>query len=250
MTQSMPPPADERLDRLIRELLNERAEDVAADALSVEAMVERIATRGQPGTLARGWVLLAAAAMLTVALVGGALAVGGAIHLPSLLLPAPLMSQAPGSPTVTPAASSGPGSERVYGWPDTSANKAGLYSWNGSACGRYCNSGWMHNGYGSGNLEIRIEVVPAGSEAVERGDAVTVAGHDAIHRRIDDREEVWIVDIEGKTIAIHLTTEPETSRAELAEAYAIIDSMRTEARDSGLGFRLIFRLATDDWDSG
>lgn len=248
MTQSMPPAGEERLDRLIRQLLAERAEDVAADALPVEAMVERIATDGRPGTLARGWVLLAAAAMLTVVLVGGALAVGGAIHLPSLLVPAPLASQAPVSRTVTPSA--GPGSERVYGWPDTSANKAGLYSWNGSGCGRYCNSGWMHNGYGSGNLEIRIDVVPAGSEAIEGGSAATVAGHDAIHRRINDREEVWLVDIEGKTIAIHLTTEPDTSRAELAEAYAIIDSMRTEARDNGLGFRLVFRLATEDWDSG
>jgi hypothetical protein len=250
MTQLMPPAADERLDRLIRELLTERAEDVAAEALSVEAMVERIATRGRPGVGARGWVLVAAAAMLTVLVVSGALAVGGAIHLPSLLVPAPLPSPAPSSPSLTPAASPGPGSERVYGWPDTSANKAGWYSWNGSACGRYCNSGWMHNGYGSGNLEIKIEVLPEGSEATEGGSAVTVAGHEAIHRRIDDRDEVWIVDIEGKTIAIHLTTEPDTSRAEMAEAYAIIDSMRTEARDNGLGFRLIFRLATDDWDSG
>jgi hypothetical protein len=36
----------------------------------------------------------------------------------------------------------------------------------------------------------------------------------------------------------------------LAEAHAIIASMRTEFWTNGRGFRLVFRLTTDDWDSG
>lgn len=251
MTRPMQPfMTDEGLDRLIRELLTERAEDVAASAVSAEAIVERISN---PRRLvaARAWVLLAAAAMLTALLIGGALAVGGAIHLPSLLLPAPLPSPALESQSLAPAPSAAaPESERVHGWPDTTENEAGLYSWDGDPCGMSCTSGFMHNGYGSGNVEIRIEVLREDSAADDGGDALTIAGHDAIHRRIDDRQEVWIVDIRGTTIAIYLTTEPGTSAANLTEAYAIIDSMRTEPQDNDLGFRLVFRLTTDDWDSG
>ena len=64
------------------------------------------------------------------------------------------------------------------------------------------------------------------------------------------RRERWIVDAEGTRIAIQLTTRPGTSEAELDEANAIIDSMRTEAKDYRLGFMLVFRLTTNDWDSG
>lgn len=250
MTRPMQPSTDERLDRLIRELLTERAEDVAAGAVSAEAMVERIATRRRPAAFARGWVLLAATTMLTALLIGGALAVGGAIRLPSLLLPAPLTSPALHSHSVATEPSPAPDSERVQGWPDTTENEAGLYSWNGSPCGMSCNSGIMHNGYGSGDVEIRIEILREGSVPNDGGNEVTIAGHDAIHRRIDERRETWIVEIEETTIAIHLTTQPGTSAADVTEAYEIIDSMRTEPQDTDLGFRLVFRLTTDNWDSG
>jgi len=250
MTRPMQPSTDERLDRLIRELLTERADDVAAGALSAEAMVERVATRRRPAGFARGWVLLAAAAMLTALLIGGALAVGGAIHLPSLLLPAPLPSPAPDSHSAAPEPSPAPDSESVHRWPDTSENPPGVYSWNGSPCGMSCNSGFMHNGYGSGALEIRIDVVPDGTIAGDGATAVTIAGHDGTYRRIDTQDEEWIVEIEGATIAIRLTTRIGTSQAEVDEAHAIIASMRTEAQDNDLGFRLIFTLTTDDWDSG
>ena len=40
------------------------------------------------------------------------------------------------------------------------------------------------------------------------------------------------------------------SQADLAEAHAIIESMRTEAYATGYGFRLLFDIGTDDWDSG
>lgn len=240
---------DERLDRLIRELLTERAEDVAAAALSAEAMAERIASRRRPAAFARAWVLLAATAMLTALLIGGALAIGGAIHLPSLLLPAPLASPEPDREIVAPAQSPAPRSEFVHGWPDTTENQAGLYSWGGGPCGASCNSGFMHNGYGSGDVEIRLEILPEGS-VPDDGDAITVAGHEGIYRRSGAGREVWIVDIEGTTIAISLTARIGTSEADLAEAHAIIDSMRAEAHDNDLGFRLIFTLTTDDWDSG
>jgi hypothetical protein len=107
----------------------------------------------------------------------------------------------------------------------------------------------MHNGYGSGDVEIRIEVLPAPITDAN-ATAVTIAGHDGIYRRIDARLEEWIADIEWKTIAIHLEARPDTSPSDLAEAHAIIASMRTEPRDNDLGFMLVFTLTTDDWDSG
>lgn len=244
-----PPMTDERLDRLVRQLLAERAEDVAASAASTDEMAERIATRRRPLAFGRTWVLLAAAAILSALLIGGALAVGGAVHLPWLQLPALLPSPTPDGDVVAPPPSEAPDSE-VRGWPDTTENEPGVYSWDGDPCGMSCISGFMHNGYGPGNVEIRVEVLPEGAMPGDGGDATTVAGHEGVYRRIDDHREVWIVDIEGTTIAIHLTAEPDASQAELAEAHAIIDSMRTEAQDNDLGFRLIFTLTTDDWDSG
>jgi hypothetical protein len=108
----------------------------------------------------------------------------------------------------------------------------------------------MHNGYGSGDVEIRLDVVRGGAISDGGGTAVTVGGHDGIYRRIDAQQEKWIVDIEGTTIAILLSARPGTSQIDLADAHAIIDSIRTDPRDNNLGFRLVFTLTTDDWDSG
>jgi Tol biopolymer transport system component len=145
--------------------------------------------------------------------------------------------------------------EAVLGWPDTSKNPPGVYSWDGSSCAStYCSvssaGGFMHNGYGSGDVEIRLDVLPEETISDDGATAVTIAGHDGIYRRIDAGREEWIVDIEGTTIAIRLTARPGTSQTDLADAYAIIESMRTEAQDNDLGFRLVFTLMTNDWDSG
>jgi hypothetical protein len=64
------------------------------------------------------------------------------------------------------------------------------------------------------------------------------------------RTQEWVVNIQDTTLAIRLDAKPGTSDAELTEAYAVIGSMRTEPRDTKLGFRLVFTLKTDTWDSG
>lgn len=112
----------------------------------------------------------------------------------------------------------------------------------------------MHNGYASGDapgdVNIVLRVASKTPAPTEGQTAVTVAGHDGLYRRIGTRTEEWTVGIQGKTLAIRLEAEPGASDADLAEADAIIDSMRTEPRNTKLGFRLVFTLATDDWDSG
>lgn len=183
-------------------------------------------------------VLLLVAACSPAATQSSGPSVGGVEAIRKAPIPEP-------KPTPTPFVS-----RFVRGWPDTTENAAGLYSWDGSDCSTtYCVMGFMHNGYGSGDVEIRIEVLP--EPITDRGAVpATVAGYEAIYRRIDARRQTWIADIEGRTIAIRLETRPGTRTAELAEAHAIIESMRTEPRDNALGFRLVFMLTTDDWDSG
>ena len=131
----------------------------------------------------------------------------------------------------------------VNGWPDTSENTPGEYSWSG-----FTFEGFMHNGNGSGDVEIHVATVPEG--IVQDGAAVTVAGHDGIYRRIDEQREEWFVDIEGTTIEISLDARSGASQADLDDAHAIIESMRYEPQTNDLGFRLVFTLTNADWDSG
>jgi Tol biopolymer transport system component len=156
----------------------------------------------------------------------------------------------------------GPDDADIRGWPDTTRNQPGTYSLDGSRCGLpsgpdSCNVGFMHNGYasGDGGVAIYIEVVPDGG-VTDGATAVSIAGHDGTYRRIGPRMEWWIVEIEGSTILISLEAQPGTSQAALAEAHAIIRSIRVDPQDDALrpnnhlGFRLLFTLTTDDWDSG
>ncbi len=183
---------------------------------------------------------VAAAAVIVIVVIGSGLLV------PPDVGPPP----ATASPSA-PAPSAAARDEVVHGWPDTGRNPAGTYSWDGFSCaGSYCNVGFMHNGYGSGDVEILLDFVPGGTVAEGDGTAVTVAGHDAVYRRIDARRETWTVDIEGTPIGIRLEAQPGTSQADLDEAHAIIGSMRTEAQDNDIGFQLVFTLTTNDWDSG
>ena len=97
---------------------------------------------------------------------------------------------------------------------------------------------------------IFLEVVPEEAIPDEGATAVTVAGHDALYRRIDAERGQWIVHIEGTTISIRLEAQPGTSPSDLADAYAILGSIRTQPQDNDLGFRLVFALTTNEWDSG
>jgi hypothetical protein len=138
----------------------------------------------------------------------------------------------------------------VHGWPDTSENSAGLYSWNGRTCStESCVMGFMHNGYGSGDVRILIDQAFRAPVLNDDAVAVRLAELDAIYQRTGTGEH-WFVDIDGTMIAIRLEAAAGTSESDLADAHAIIESMRVERRKTALGFRLVFRLTTDDWDSG
>jgi hypothetical protein len=185
-----------------------------------------------------------------------------------VILAAIFLGAAPGDPQPGPVQPPTPTSDsNIRGWPGPSRNPPGIYSFNGIVCGSSPSglvpdttpfSGcFMHNGYGSGDVEIRISVGPGQVIPGDGGTVVVVAGHDGVHRQITARQEDWTVDIDGTPVAINLKAASGTSQADLDEAHAIIDSMYTETTESGqgvgerdLGFRLVFTLTTNDWDSG
>jgi hypothetical protein len=122
----------------------------------------------------------------------------------------------------------------------------------------------MHNGYGAGDVAITIRELPE-QPILPGATAVTFAGHSALYRRFAEPDpsfawgsmpgpiEVWIVDIDGVVVEIAIKPDADTgiSDASLADAHAIIDSMRYERTDRPTrGFRLLFTLTNGDWDSG
>jgi WD40-like Beta Propeller Repeat len=97
MTPIQPRMTDERLDRLVRQLLMERAEDVAAAALPAETMTAVVASHVRRSGIADRRPLLMVTAALILALVAGAVAVGS-----GLIRPAPSPDVAP-LPVIVPS---------------------------------------------------------------------------------------------------------------------------------------------------
>ena len=205
------------------------------------------------------------------------LAVGGATifiasNQPDLPAVSPSAAQSPSaapSPSSAPSPSAAPSPSQIptasaevaMGWPTPSENGPGLDSWDGQRCaGTFCSHGVMHNGYGAGNVVITIQELPE-EPAAAGATAVTIAGHSGLYRRVVEPEpsiitlempglEEWVVDIEGVWVTIRLYAEPGASEANLADAHAIIDSLRYEPTTGARGFRLTFRLTNSEWDSG
>jgi hypothetical protein len=180
------------------------------------------------------------------------------------------------SPSQTSVPTRGPNDQEVHGWPGGSRNPAGVYSWgdaysymtrvsapDGSRPKKTISSRdqFIHNAYkpGSGDLSIIIEG-DAGRLIPHRGETpATVAGYEGTYRRFIGEDEgwmnglpteEWMVDIQGTTVTILLLAEPGAPQAELDEAHEIIRSMYVDPDDDDLGFRLIFTLRTNTWDSG
>jgi hypothetical protein len=80
--------------------------------------------------------------------------------------------------------------------------------------------------------------------------AVTVDGYQGTYEQLPVvagiRTELWKVDIEDSRVVITVQAQPSSTEAELAEAHAIIESIRIERSETPAGFRLIFTLP-DGW---
>ena len=165
--------------------------------------------------------------------------------------------------TPSPTVDLGADDRLVNRWPTTTRNSAGVYSWDGPGNLTEADSrveGVMHNGYkpGSGHAYIFIQG-DAGQLIPHRGETpVTVFGYQGTYRRFTGKTsgqrgpvEEWMVDIQGTTVTVSLVDEEPGARdSELAEAHEMIESIRVEPQDNALGFRLLFTLTTNTWDSG
>jgi hypothetical protein len=237
-------------EREVREMLLRRAHTVPATPVGNPAVARRALRR----LVLNGAVATVAVAAIAVATVAGV----------DALRTAPIPGPIPGhesTPTPKPDID-----EIVRGWPGRTRNPAGVYSWDASPVGEFpaATMGFMHNAYspGSGHVNMVFDGDP-GRIIPHRGQtAVTVAGYEGTYRRfIGDKSpwrnwaeggpvEEWMVDIQGTTVTFLLIAEPGAPKGEVAEAREIIRSIRVEPQNTQLGFRLIFTLATNTWDSG
>jgi hypothetical protein len=131
----------------------------------------------------------------------------------------------------------------VHGMPGVRGGSAGLYSW------------WMPGGLRSMHNpdaeSIGVSITFQSSAARGSGPtAVTVDGYEGTYEQLPVvdgiRTELWKVDIEDSRVVITVQAQPSSTEAELAEAHAIIESIRIERSETPAGFRLIFTLP-DGW---
>lgn len=113
------------------------------------------------------------------------------------------------------------GSASVRGFPGSRENAPGTYSWRSGSWG------WMHN---PGAVEITFSTV------------------DGEGPRAGALQQVWVMDIGDTRVAVVVKSFPTTTAADLAEAEAIVDSIRGQPTESG-GVVLTFSLPAG-WDSG
>ena len=239
------------MNESIRDLLRQGADTVVRPRLDVDQLVAMADRR----IVRRRLAALTVSAVAVAAIAVGSSALGPDDATPS---PAPVRPSETPTPEPTPdtsdpsPAASVPRvpSEDVEGWPTTSSNRAGAYSWDGRTCAKStsCIPGFMHNGYGSGDVTLNIERVEG--PAPGGWTPTTVAGRPGAHRQLNEFQDVWRVEIHGTALEIRLTTRPDTNHSEIEEGRAIVASMYTEKRPTELGWRLVFILTTNDWDSG
>jgi hypothetical protein len=163
--------------------------------------------------------------------------------------------------TETPSPTVAPGTIDAQPWPTTSRNQEGVYSWDGGFHSDSRLEGFMHNAYapGSGDMSIVVDGI-AGHIEPHEGTPAIIFGYEGSYLRFTGDPttggprascEQWMVDIQGTTVTIKLCAKPGAPADEIVEAHEIVESMRVESPyTSDLGFRLVFTLTTNTWDSG
>ena len=114
MTPIRPPMTDERLDRLVRQLLTERADDVATVAMPAETMAAVVASHVRRNRIADRRAILLVAAALLVVLAAGAVAVGSGLFRDSIRPEPTPLPVVPGPDEPSPTPSEAARAQRVF----------------------------------------------------------------------------------------------------------------------------------------
>lgn len=107
----------------------------------------------------------------------------------------------------------------------------------------------------SGGLEITFGVLDEGASAIPVDDIRNLRSDlDGPYAErpepvADARFQAWIMSVAGTRVVIVVKSYPDTAPARLEEAEEIVDSIYSEPRDTGAGYRLVFELPAG-WDSG
>jgi hypothetical protein len=243
---------DRNLDQLLHAWLD-LGPDVAPDrvhsAIALEVRTTRQAARSSQWAAERfrpmntfAKIAFAAAGVVVVAVVGlNLLSRNGAFVVTPAVSPSSSSSS-----SCSPSTSAAVGGQNVQGWPGARTNGAGLYSWDMGG------DAWMHHATDS-SVGVSI-TFSTSANAYESGPTrVTVAGCSGTYQKLslgsDGTTEVWIVEMGSKRVTILVQAPRTATPAQLAEAYAIIQSIRYEPAPFGVGLALIFSLP-DGWDSG
>jgi hypothetical protein len=162
----------------------------------------------------------------------------------------PTVSPSPAAssrPTLAPVPSFSSTPSGSPGFPGARENSPGLYSW------RSGSPGWMHKHVeGAGGIEITFTAV---AEDRFRGGAVEhalneddVPHSDGPVRVADLVTQVWVLDVAGTRVGVIVESSLTTRASDLAEAEAIVRSIRGEPIQDG-AVLLTFSLPAG-WDSG
>lgn len=136
----------------------------------------------------------------------------------------------------------------LHEWPGARGGEPGLYFWD------MFGGDWMHNPAGRG-VGASLEFATGGTPFEGSGEAVTVAGHDAIHRlrpvdAVGMVREQWIIqDIGNQTVFITLAYSHDAEPSGIVAARDVIASLVLEKGPTPSGFMLVF-VNRGDWDSG
>jgi hypothetical protein len=138
----------------------------------------------------------------------------------------------------------------VHGWPSTRADgdPAGLYSWTPDQAAR----DWVHKIVGSTSVEITFQELEQGT-VYDLGylyrSPLDAAYGESPEPLEAGRVQAWIMDVGGSQLAFIVTSFPDTTPALIAEAEAVVRSIRAEPMETEAGYRLVFQLG-EGWDSG
>ena len=164
------------------------------------------------------------------------------------------------APAPIPSPSPLEASSTVRGWPENYSNPAGLYSWTPGGPDQDEQRPWRRSGWTTSMMltltraSVRVYRLCRFAEYVRSKDGIDGPYSDVPTMVSDEqgpewRGQLWYVDGGEMRLFVRLQSYPDIGPADLAEAEAVVESIRPEPLGTGDGYRFVFELP-DGWGSG